>query len=505
MHIKILSLDDLAKKIKQFKSEGKIVGLSHGVFDLLHPGHIFHFESAKKICDVLIVTITQDQFVRKGPGRPAFNEKLRMHTLANIENIDYVGLSQWPSAVELIQVLQPNLYIKGSDYKCASDDVTGNIMHEVQAVRDAGGDFAYTDEETFSSSTLINNFFNNHSNQVSEYLSEFKKNHCASDIIQMLKDVKSLRVTVVGEAILDRYDYCHAMGKPPKDPIISARYALREDFAGGSVAIARHLANFCDQVNLVSYVGEGNESEFFNSVLQPNINFHPIVTPDRPTVCKQRFLDPEFLGKMFEMQYLDDHDLPDFVQDNIIETIKQLAEESDMIVISDFGHGLFSKRIQDALYDTKCFLALNVQSNSANMGYNPVTKYKNANFVSIDEPELRFAAHSKYDHIHNIAHGVKSKLNTNHLLVSQGPGGCIIYSDDQSPIHTPVFSQRIVDRTGAGDALFSITSPCMAKEYDPRIIGFIANCVGAMAVETVCNRDPIDPIILYKFITYLLK
>jgi sugar/nucleoside kinase (ribokinase family) len=70
---------------------------------------------------------------------------------------------------------------------------------------------------------------------------------------------------------------------------------------------------------------------------------------------------------------------------------------------------------------------------------------------------------------------------------------------------TPVLSTRIVDRTGAGDALYALTSPCVYKQVPTEVVGFIGCCAGAMKVETVCNREPINPVILAKFVNGVLK
>ena len=69
--------ENFVKKLKYFKDKGKIIGLCHGVFDLLHIGHINHISEAKKKCDILIVSVTHDDFINKGPGRPAFNHNTK--------------------------------------------------------------------------------------------------------------------------------------------------------------------------------------------------------------------------------------------------------------------------------------------------------------------------------------------------------------------------------------------------------------------------------------------
>ena len=89
---KIHTLDNLAKIVSKLKDKSKSVVLCHGVFDLLHVGHIKHLKKAKSLGDKLVVTITADRFVNKGPGKPLFNEKLRAEAIAALEMVDFVAI-----------------------------------------------------------------------------------------------------------------------------------------------------------------------------------------------------------------------------------------------------------------------------------------------------------------------------------------------------------------------------------------------------------------------------
>ena len=92
---KILSLEELNEKVKSGQAEGKKMVHCHGVFDLLHIGHIKHFEEAKSFGDALVVTITPDEFVNKGSNRPAFTTELRLEALAALESVDFVAANKW--------------------------------------------------------------------------------------------------------------------------------------------------------------------------------------------------------------------------------------------------------------------------------------------------------------------------------------------------------------------------------------------------------------------------
>ena len=155
---KIISLLDLSKKTKELKNQNKKIVHCHGVFDVLHIGHIKHFNTARKRGDILIITVTPDSFVNKGPNRPAFNQYQRIEALEAIEFIDYIILSNNPSSKLIIKKIKPDIYFKGPDYKNNFDDLTKKIFLEKKEVEENKGKIFYTKEEKFSSSSLIKNF-----------------------------------------------------------------------------------------------------------------------------------------------------------------------------------------------------------------------------------------------------------------------------------------------------------------------------------------------------------
>ncbi|MBS3124394.1 HAD-IIIA family hydrolase [Candidatus Woesearchaeota archaeon] len=151
---KIVLLEESAKIITELKLKNKRIGLCHGGFDLLHPGHIKHFESAKENCDLLFVSVTSDRFVslRKGSGRPVFNEQLRAYSIATLEAVDYVVISDFEKGVQIIETLQPNYYFKGPDYIGKN---TSGINMEREAISRVGGEIRYTNDPKLSTTEII--------------------------------------------------------------------------------------------------------------------------------------------------------------------------------------------------------------------------------------------------------------------------------------------------------------------------------------------------------------
>jgi len=501
---KILSLEKLSAMRKCWKEDGKKVVLCHGCFDLFHPGHLKHLEAAKRMGDILVVTITADKYVNKGPFRPVFNERLRAETIASLYIVDYVGISRFPTAVEVIKLIKPDFYVKGIEYRDAEKDVTQNIRKEEEAVRSAGGKLMFTDEITFSSTYLLNKFFPIVPEESCGFLTEFKKQYSCEKVISLLDSLKELNVLVVGDTIIDEYTYCKAMGAAIKAPTISARRIRTEKYHGGALAVARHLSSFVKNVEVVTCIG--GEDEMFRFVMElesAGLHVHATVNPNSPTTVKQRFLEEFNNQKIFEVSVLDDRSIPLDVERQIMNDIKTYFRDKDLLIISDFGHGMITERIVRQINSLRIFKSATAQTNSANYGFNLITKYNGCEYVSIDERELRLATCNKEEKIEHLVPLLAKRCNFKMVSITMGKDGCILYNHDTF-WRIPGFSTAVVDTVGAGDAFLAITSAMACKGLSPEVIGFVGNCVGNLAVKIIGNKESVRYSDTVKFIRGLL-
>ncbi|MBI5125715.1 MAG: cytidyltransferase, partial [Planctomycetes bacterium] len=151
------------------------------------------------------------------------------------------------------------------------------------------------------------------------------------------------------------------------------------------------------------------------------------------------------------------------------------------------------------------FLAVNAQTNSMNFGFNPITKYPRADYICIDENEIRIAMADRFSPVKELAEEVVNRMKCKKAVVTRGHYGSVAYEPGSGFSETPIFSSKVVDRVGAGDAYLAVTAPCAARDLDKEILGFVGNVAGAIKVATVCNRTPVESVQLFKFITTLLK
>ncbi len=502
---KIKDLDELAICLRDLKAAGKKIVLSHGVFDLLHIGHIRHFEEARRMGDVLVVTLTRDEHVNKGPHRPAFPQDLRAEAVAGLDYVDYVAINRWPLSLETIKVLKPDIYVKGSDYKIAKKDITGGIIHEAYAVRSIGGEIRFTNDITFSSSNLINRHFSPFSEEVDQYLDKFRRRHSAQEVVDWIQRASTLRPLVVGEAIVDEYVFCDAIGKSTKDPMLAVLQKSVESYAGGSLAVANHLAGLCGEVRLVTQLGDRmRQEDFVRRALRSNVEPILLTKSDSPTIRKQRIVDHYSGNKLLEVYMMEDCLTRDGDADALREALQQSLKRRDLTIVADYGHGMLTREAIEILCKKAPFLVLNVQSNAGNRGFNLITKYRRADYVCLAAHELEIETRQRDGSVRDAQLQVAQRIDCCRFTVTCGKAGSLHYQPGLGFTEVPAFAIRVQDRVGAGDAVLAVTALLTQLGAPWDIVGFVGNAAAAHLVAELGNQVSLDRVSLSKHIMALL-
>jgi len=489
-----------------------MVVLCHGVFDLVHLGHLRHLKQARKEGDVLIVSITADKFVQKGPDRPVFTDQLRAEMLSELSCVDHVIINRAVSGIDVINRVRPDVYVKGIEYKNAEDDISENIGREQKAVESHGGRIFFTDEVIFSSSNILNRNFNTFSPETKDYLNKLRQNYTAEEIIDEVKRGQNLKVAVVGDTVIDRYTYCTPLGKSAKGSFMTVRKSYVEEYAGGAIAVANHIADYVSEVTLVTGIGvesegEENYEDFIRGHLAENITPQLFYIENTPTLVKNRYVDPE-MNKLFEVYIIDEELLQRHWQDRLARHwIEKNIADFDLVVVPDYGNGFITDEMVKVLCNNSKYLAVNTQLNSGNQGYHAITRYDRADFVSLNEPELRLGCHDPRAPLNNLAINMLAQLDSKVLSVTCGPKGLLTVNQKNvaASLMVPVLATNIVDRVGAGDAFLSLASICHAAGVDSDLASFVGSVAAALDVQIVGNSETVGSISLYKYIVSLLK
>ena len=434
-------------------NESPITVLAHGVFDVIHHGHIAFLEEAAKLGNELIVSITDDEFVNKGPGRPVFKANERAVTLLALKSVDRVIISQSESAVNVINDIKPDFYVKGLEY--SHEDTNGMLQLETDAVIAHGGMLSILDTPIDSSSRAINIDRPTIPEDAQKWVADFKKKFTWEDVQIYLDEAATNDFSIIGERIIDKYVYVEGAGQSPKEGYTTYIPTDESDEWEGGVGVIR------DHVQQIS----------------ENSSCPPVISGC--VVTKTRYVQQPFLKKVFSKA------------ETIDWNIKVKAGYLGIVenrIIADFGHGLFDKEVIGEIYYSSGWIAATIQANSLNFGFNRINKWDRLDYISCDRTELELANPGAYNV--SIDHAVDSLAglhDSEAIAVTMGHLGARLEINGDV-VHVPAFNDHAADRIGAGDAWFGWTAPLVRVGAPIKVIAFVGTCAAAIHVSTIGNK-----------------
>ncbi len=500
---KIIPFSEAPAFFEELRRQGRRIVQCHGTFDLIHPGHIVHLEEAKALGDDLVVTVTDEKHVNKGPGRPYFNDALRARTLAALSCVDYIVLIPHAAAVEAIECVGPHVYVKGKEYLDTSVDVTGNIHDDLATVERLGGEVRYLGDVVFSSTRLLNRHFDAVNPEVAEFCRALASEVSPSALAEVVDGFSGLRVLVVGDTIFDRYSYVTVQGLTSKNRIISGRYLDEETQAGGALAVYRHIKQFTPHARFVSLLGTEDWLDPFLRLHLPEDDDATVRAQEFVSIIKQRFVEPvregKDLSKLFSVNFINSEPPSDAVISAVLRRIESELPGCDLVVLADFGHGIMQGAVRDLLQDRAPFLALNCQTNSNNHGFNIISRqYRRADVFSLDEQELLLSCgHRHIDHAAELDK-LRVHLGARAGWLTRGAVETIGVDAEKTSAACPPLAEDVTDTIGAGDAFFSVMALAAVRNLPVDLTTFLGQLAGAQAVKIVGNREPISKAVLLK-------
>lgn len=506
-HEKILPFEGCERRLAEAKAQGRRIVHCHGTFDLLHPGHVKHLEEARREGDLLVVTVTSAPHVNKGPDRPVFSDEERAYQLAHLASVDFVVVVPKPGAVEIIERVRPHVYCKGAEYAAPGNETDRRIDEDAAAVERVGGVLRFVGQPLHSSTRLASSL-GILNPDVTEFLTQLPADTPGS-LDAVSRRIGALKVLVVGDLIVDRYTYCHVDGLTSKARVLSVRPRREEDHLGGSLAVARHIASFGCTTRILAFAGtEPWLDRNLEQVDGEGIELELLRSDDYTTILKQRFLEQpgvrRDLRKFFAVSHIEDGS-PEALRDRLLERLRALLPEYDLIVACDYGHGLVGPKVQALLEDASPFLALNCQTNSANHGFNLVSKYRRCDLLSLDERELALACGTREGAESDRLERLARQLSCSHAWLTLGSSGSLAWTPDGRSHACPAMTREVVDTVGAGDAFFAVAALCARAGADTLLASLLANTAGALATRYPGNRQAIARSDVFKNVRFLLK
>jgi rfaE bifunctional protein nucleotidyltransferase chain/domain len=499
------NLDSLLRDIESGKIKRKDLVLCHGVFDLVHYGHLKYFESAKKFGKHLVVSLTTDKFIKKGPNRPIFNQNIRLNFLRRIDLIDYVLLSDEDSAVEIIKLLKPRFYVKGPDYKNNKDDKTKKIIKEKNAIEKVKGKIIYTKDPQFSSSSIINNYGLALNNEQIKFLKKIQKKFSFEKILKEINKLKKIKVSLFGELIFDEYFFGDVIGKSGKEPHLVFSEKFSEVYIGGIGAVGRHIASFVDKILLYSNFSDKIElNHLIKKKMEKNIRCI-FIKPEKnyKSILKKRYIDIKSNYKIFGSYILPKNNKI-LWKSNYQNLTKKINKKGDLAIIADYGHGFIDKKIFQLIKKNYKYISLNAQINSSNVNTHSLKNYNNFDLLVINETEIRSDYQDNISEIIDLGKKVLNEKKIKNLVITRGLNGAIML-DKHKIYKCPAFAYKSIDKVGAGDAMLSIISLCLKENIDKELSLFLGSLAGAFSVENIGNSKPLSKSDLERNLEYIMK
>lgn len=488
---KLKTAEELAKIFGAPPRDQRVI-MCHGVFDVVHPGHVRHLLYAKSKADILVASITADRHITKGMHRPHVPQELRAVNLAAFEMVDYVVIDTFETPLENIKIIRPDFFAKGFEYNARG--LHPKTAEEAEIVESYGGEIIFTPGDiVYSSSALIN--LAPPSIKMEKLQIVMERYNITFDMLRdTLRSARNQRVHVVGDTIVDSYTRCAMIGGQTKTPTMSVLFEEKVDYIGGAAIVAKHLKAAGAEVTFSTVLGDDEYRSFVtNDLKESGIDVRAVIDTSRPTVNKNAIVVGGY--RLLKVDTLDNRSISDAILDEITEQIGKTP--ADAVVFSDFRHGLFNRRTVAQLIESIPAGAYRVADSQVASRWGNITDFSGFDLITPNEREARFALADQDSGIRPLASQLYDAANAKFLILKLGDRGVLACL---SPDHEKVdsffvidsFVEHLVDAVGAGDALLAYATLAMVVSRSEAQ----ATILGTIAAACECEKDgnvPVTP------------
>ncbi len=494
--VKVFGIDQCVQHVRAAQQRGEIVVMCHGCFDIVHPGHIRHLQQAAKLGDHLLVTITGDSQMEKGTGRPLIPQELRAENLAALDCVRWVAVNHQPTAAELLELVQPDVYVKGREYEHNRDP---RFRLEREIVERHGGRVVFSSGDVVFSSTALINALEETANPFHATLRRLIAQYEITPvkIDQLIASFQGKRVLVIGETIKDTYVMCERPAVAGESPMMTLRPLEYRSFDGGTAIIGKHLAAMGAHSTVLTALPRTLEAESLRQRLATD-NVQTIwVELDQPLVEKQRFL----VGttKVMKLDLGGPLTLDAARREQFIHKAAEAARSCDAVIITDFGQGLFSSAMLTELCQTlRPIVPLMVGDVSGRRA--SLLAMREMDLICPSEPEIRDALHDYDEGLSSVVWRVLDHTRSTAAIATLGEEGLIAFNrvaDSNVNLnhwqtrliaqHVPALAPNAVDALGCGDALLAAATLTMASASQKNALA-LAALLGSVAAASQAQR-----------------
>lgn len=488
---KIVSIRALHQILGKRPRKRKVI-MCHGVFDVIHPGHLRHLIYAKGKADILVASLTADTHISKGTYSPHIPQDLRALNLAAYEIVDYVIIDRNPTPVNNIRKLQPDYFAKGYEY--AASGMTPKTQGEDEILQTYGGEFIFTPGDfVYSSSKLINTARPRIKTEKLLTLLEAEKLTIAS-LKKCLRRFRGKKVHVLGDTIVDSYTQTTLIGGQTKTPTMSVLYQSRHDYIGGAAIVAQHMRAAGAEVVFSTILGDDSLKDFvLNGLKKAGIKCRAIIDSTRPTTNKNAIISGGY--RLLKIDTLDSRAISDEITRKLSRAVSRTS--CNAILFSDFRHGIFNRRTIPIFTTSIPKGVYKAADSQVASRWGNITDFKHFDLITPNEREARFALADQDSGIRPLASTLYDIAKCKTLILKLGDRGVLTcrskkHESLDSYAVVESFAEHVVDSVGAGDALLAYATLSMIVTGNASV----AAILGTVAAACECEYDgniPVTP------------
>lgn len=318
------------------------------------------------------------------------------------------------------------------------------------------------------------------------WLRKLKKKYGLNEIMSLIDQVRSLNVAVIGESILDEYIFTEALGKTSKDPMLAFLEQSSLLLGGGTLAVARHLSGLGIEHSLFTSFGLEDYS-LIKGFLDKYTSLLEVTGEDFLTIKKTRFIDSATRIKLFELYRMKDANTSEEVK-KVLNSNRNFLDKTDVIMLFDYGHGYFDASSIELLSQFESKISANAQSNAGNRGLNSISKYRGFSSLFLNGSEVSNELRRRSLDLPTLISELIKTLDCRNIFITNGASGLVCMNREGGVNLVPAFTPHIVDRTGAGDALMTLTSLMLKVGAPIELAAFFGNVAGATVLGGIGNQ-----------------
>ncbi len=486
---KIKTAEELRDILGPLPREMKAI-MCHGVFDVVHPGHVRHLLYAKSKADLLITSITADRHIDKGKYRPHVPEDLRAANLAAFEMVDYVVIDPNKKPLENLSIIKPDFFAKGYEYQAGG--VHPKTAEEVATLDAYGGQVIFTPGDiVYSSSKLIELEPPEIKYEKLQTVME-RDGFGFDDLRATVQAMRGKRVHVVGDTIIDTITQCAMIGGQTKTPTMSVLYEDKTDYVGGAGIVAKHMKAAGAEVVFSTVLGDDPLAAFaLEDMTEAGVDVRSVTDPTRPTTNKNAIVVGGY--RLLKVDTLDNRSIDNDVLEALLSTIRDVT--TDAIAYCDFRHGIFNRRTIPAFTDARPVSAFSVADSQVASRWGNITEFKGYDLITPNEREARFAMADQDSGVRALSSDLYDRAECETLILKLGDRGVMTcrskdHESSDSFLSVDSFVDRVVDAVGAGDALLAYATLGMMVSGSQAQ----ATVLGSISAACECELDGNIPV-----------